>query len=353
MNETEIDLIIKKHFIQDHHLSAKDLLLSSERISLPAWTIQNISKRHTCDVNTFGNNRQRWNTGLLSMYNNTFEFPDLCDFQFVHDPTNTVFNVHLAHVFSKCDAIRTQVTSGMINGIRKFHISKEESLDVEALRTVIFFLYTGFLIDLSIVDVNNINESDIHNIELSYDAYQLYKISQILIIPSLTEALVDRCIDIFGPRSDPNDSRLQIASLLVVSQGDSFLFERVLSIVKRIYRTPGILMLYPTLFNRYTWDSVIDSTKELFMTCPGVFILYSLLFGLSMRETSEKINSLRDQLDGFIVLNQSDHSNECNRERLWSMKWIDIINGLDTRICMPDECFDGLLRVHLGLFLGY
>lgn len=336
MQDKDIDDTIRKQFLSSHHSSAKEILPYTSDVLLPPWYIKSRSMGHTCDANTFGTNRQRWSSDLCSMYKSTFEYPELCDFQFVHEPTGTTFDVHLAHIFGKCEAVRAQVTSGMPKGIRKIHISGDEAPNVESLRTVIFFLYTGFIVDLSVVGIDDIKESDLHNIEISYDVFQLYKISQFLMIQSLMGLLGDRCIDVFSIRSDPKDSRLQLGSLLARSQGDEFLFKKALAIVRRAYRTPGILMLYPTLFTRDTWDRVIDRTRDSFMACPGVFIMYSVVFGLTMKESSDMINRLRDQLDGSSIVTESGSA-----KGLWGSKWIDNIEGIDTRVCMPEECFGG------------
>lgn len=65
------------------------------------------------------------------MYHCTHELPELCDFEILHEASQISFNVHLAHIFSKCGTIRTQVTSGLTKGQRRITITKDESDCVE------------------------------------------------------------------------------------------------------------------------------------------------------------------------------------------------------------------------------
>lgn len=95
---------------------------------------------------------------------------------------------------------------------------RPDNPNAQALRTVVFYLYTGFIIDLSLLDTKTMTSTEASRVEQSYDAYELYKIAEFLDIEPLTELLVSRGINIFGPRCSPNDCRQQLASLLFRAQ---------------------------------------------------------------------------------------------------------------------------------------
>lgn len=106
-------------------------------------------------------------------------------------------------------------------------------------------------------------------VEISYDVYDLYKIASFMMIPSLTDVLVRKGIDVFGPRCDARDCRLQLASLLFRAQGDGVLMDGVIKAIRSVCRSPGILLVYPMMYKRETWDAVMLATKQSFMLCPG------------------------------------------------------------------------------------
>lgn len=112
-------------------------------------------------------------------------------------------------------------------------------------------------------------------------------------------------------------------------QGDDVLMKGVLKAIREVCRSPSILLLYPLLYSQDTWDSVMETTKESFMLCPGVFIMYSILFSTPTPALAEMINRFRDQMvEG--------------RPSNWCTPLSETLAGADLRVLLSDEfCTEG------------
>lgn len=123
----DIESVLRTNFAPEGHQSAKDRILRNTH-EISAWCIQCKTKNHSCTINS---SLPFWNARIGSMYHCTYELPELCDFEILHEASQISFNVHLAHIFSKCGTIRAQVTSGLSRGQRRITITRDESGCVE------------------------------------------------------------------------------------------------------------------------------------------------------------------------------------------------------------------------------
>lgn len=137
-----------------------------------------------------------WNDATCNMYNDAEKYGDcICDFEIYHETSKTSFRVPLAVIFCKSEAVRKQTKSQLHKSRNMISISAMETTNVEVVRSILFYLYTGFLVDLSVTDPCRITKEGAAKVVLAYDVWDLYKIARFLQITELLEEIIEHCVD--------------------------------------------------------------------------------------------------------------------------------------------------------------
>lgn len=106
---------------------------------------------------------------------------------------------------------------------------------------------------------------------------------------------------------------------------DVDLMNRAVGVIKKRYRCPAPLTMWPTIYSRSTWELVLMETGSAFMFCPFAFLLYKIIFDVDREDFHSMVESLKNN---SIV--------ELAQEKIAREGFTEILEGFSPALCFED-----------------
>jgi hypothetical protein len=192
---------------------------SSSSSSSPSsfWRVDTEGKWSVCGFNS----ARPWHPSVLDMYRAAQEYQEhTCNFEIHHEPSGETFHLPTSVVLSKSNTIKAQITSDFGCARHRTTISAEETSDVNVVRCLVMYLFTGFLLDPSLIeDINTMTASEARHVRLSFSVLDLYKTARFLQMETLLAEIREHLVFTYRAHTTAGETVVaHLAGLLWVAQ---------------------------------------------------------------------------------------------------------------------------------------
>lgn len=280
------------------------------------WTVDTSSGANICSFN-YG---RYWGDSILDIYKQSLASPDMCDFTIYHvdrEGKKEAFSIPRIFIQAKSSTVNAQVTSGMLDSDKSITIGCEETENPNVVRTIVAYIFTGFLHDPSIKNPVEMSTGEAREVVLSFSVLELYKVARFLQMDSLLRDINEHLLDIYKPHlSNRRIVENYFAGLIYIAQVyiayplllcvlpifdaieqenmDENLMEAALSLIESRTKSSNVLLLGLENFSKETWDKVIRKTRGAFMFSCQVFVVYKILFKISTDDINKLIKECKE-----------------------------------------------------------
>lgn len=246
------------------------------------WPIRTCENRQKCGMNFL----RRVDPLNLKAYNDWINHQeDVCDFKIYHQPSGKTFLVPKLTAFSNSMLAKQQILSDGFSDEEKnmITITEEETGDVNVIKGIIFYFFTGVLWDPSVCELDAfINKLPCDHVFYNFDLYDVYKVARYLDIESLYKDLLGNCVDINTTLTSPKVAFQHLTHMIwvAIENSDQELTGKVFNIITAKIKTPSLLLWNPSYFEMDVWIQIMELTREGFMFEPAVFFVFRILFNV-------------------------------------------------------------------------